>query len=229
MWETFTGKELCRFLGRQGYIKSLVFSADGQRLASGGMDTTALIWDVGRIAEKHQSDGELTDRELDKSTAELLGPDAGKAYKAMRTLAAAPRQSLPWLKKQLRPAVGVDERKMKQLIEQLDDDTFAVREKATSELASLREFAEPFLRKALQESPTFEQRRRIDQLLEPFSKPLPSVDRARQIRLLELLEQIGTKQAAEWLTRLAGGAPGVFLTCEANASLARLTAAGRPR
>ncbi|HZV08001.1 MAG TPA: sigma-70 family RNA polymerase sigma factor [Gemmataceae bacterium] len=222
IWEPFTGKELRRFLGRQGYIKSLVFSPDGRRLASGGMDTTALIWDVGPTGQKHQSVGELTDRQLQNATADLLGPDAGKAYQAMRTLAAAPRQSVPWLKMQLKPAVGVDERKLNQLIEQLDDDTFAIREKAARELRRLGESAEPFLRTALQKSPTIEKRRRIEQLLEPFSKPLPSVDRARQIRLLEVLEQIGTKEATEWLKRLAGGAPGDFLTREAKASLERL-------
>ncbi|HTU89713.1 MAG TPA: WD40 repeat domain-containing protein, partial [Gemmataceae bacterium] len=222
IWEPFTGKELCRFLGRQGYIKSLAISADGQRLASGGMDTTALIWDVGRIAEKHQSNGELTDRELQKATADLLGQDAGKAYQAMRTLAAAPRQSLPWLKKHLKPAVAVEERKMNQLIEQLDDDTFAVREKAMRELERWRESAEPFLRKALQKSPTLEKRRRIEQLLEPFSKPMPSTERVRQIRMLEVLEQIGTKEAKELLKTLTSGPPGVFLTREAKASLDRL-------
>jgi RNA polymerase sigma factor (sigma-70 family) len=228
IWEPFAGKELCRFLGRQGYIKSLAFSADGQRLASGGMDTTALIWDVGWITEKHLSDGELTDRGLQKATIDLLGQDAGKAYQAMRTLAAAPHQSLSWLKKQLKPAAGVEEQKINQLIEQLDDDTFAVREKAMRELERLRESAEPFLRKALQKSPTLEKRRRIEQLLEPFSKPLPSVDRVRQIRMLELLEQIDTKEATELLKTLAGGAPGVFLTREAKASLDRLARQSAP-
>jgi RNA polymerase sigma factor (sigma-70 family) len=229
IWEPFSGKELGRFVGHQGYLKSLVFSPDGQRLASGGMDTTALIWEVARTAQKRQSDGELTDRQLQKATIDLLGPDAGKAYQAMRTLAAAPRQSLPWLKQQLKPASEVDERKLNQLIEQLDDDTFAVREKAERELRRVGESAEPFLRTALQKSPTLEKRRRIEQLLEPFSKPLPSVDRARQIRLLEVLEQIGTKEATEWLKRLAGGAPGDFLTREAKASLERLKVAGPPR
>jgi hypothetical protein len=42
------------------------------------------------------------------------------------------------------------------------------------------------------------------------------------VRLLEALEQIGTKETTEWLERLAGGAPGTFLTSEAKASLQRL-------
>jgi hypothetical protein len=41
--------------------------------------------------------------------------------------------------------------------------------------------------------------------------------------MLEVLEQIGTKEAEELLKTLAGGAPGVFLTREAKASLDRLS------
>jgi hypothetical protein len=44
----------------------------------------------------------------------------------------------------------------------------------------------------------------------------------RQLLAVEVLEHIGTAEACELLTKLAGGAPGARLTREAKAALERL-------
>jgi hypothetical protein len=44
-----------------------------------------------------------------------------------------------------------------------------------------------------------------------------------QIRAVEILEEIGTAAAREWLAKLAKGGAGAPLTLEAQAALERLT------
>jgi WD40 repeat protein len=53
LWEVATGKELAPLRGHHGRVLSLAFTEDGRRLLSGSEDTTALIWDVSKIAKGH--------------------------------------------------------------------------------------------------------------------------------------------------------------------------------
>ena len=108
------------------------------------------------------------------------------------------------------------------MIADLDDERFAVREKATTELEKLGKEIEPALHKALQGKPSLEVRRRIDRLLEKLESAAPSPEQLRLLRALEVLEHIGTPEARELLRTLAKGASGARLTQEAKASLDRL-------
>src|SRR5262249_15170329 len=120
----------------------------------------------------------------------------------------------------------------------LDDDAFAVREKAKTELARLGAAAEPALRQALAKSPSIEMRRRLEDLLKAVEterqiafrkaeRQAPSRDVLRAVRALEVLEQIGTREAREVLKTLTADVPGAYLTQEARAALDRLEPAGR--
>jgi WD40 repeat protein len=41
-----TGRELARLEGHRGYVPALAFSSDGSLLATGGSDTTVVVWDL---------------------------------------------------------------------------------------------------------------------------------------------------------------------------------------
>ncbi len=128
-------------------------------------------------------------------------------------------------KKHLRPVKTASASQVARLIRDLDSDDFVRRKGATKELADLGESAVPELRRALGAGPSAEVRRTIEQLLEAASQD--STQRVRQRRLLELVEWIGGAEASGLLTELAQGAPGTWLTREAEGGLRRLGQSGK--
>ena len=106
-------------------------------------------------------------------------------------------------------------------IEELDDEKFAVRDRASKNLGALGRSVEGALRAAQKNDPSLEQLRRIEELLRQLKKS-PGGEHLRAVRAVELLEGIGSPAAVKVLKELAGGAPDVELTKEAKAALARL-------
>jgi predicted NACHT family NTPase len=224
LWRPATGKELRRFEGHRGLVKSVAFSGDGQKLASAGVDTTVLVWDVSGLVPRTEPVAQLQPAELQALWEDLAGDDAARASRAIEKLAAAPTQATTLLKQQLRPAAAADPKLLAGLIADLGNDDFNTREKATKELEKLGEHAEPALRKALEEKPAPEARRRLEALAEKASalRRNPSPERVRTFRSLEVLERAGTAEARQVLEALAQGAPGARLTEEAKAAAERL-------
>jgi DNA polymerase-1 len=91
---------------------------------------------------------------------------------------------------------------------------------ARDELEKLGEPAAPALRQALENKPSLEVRRRIEELLEKAKTP--TGENLRSLRAVQVLEHIGTDEARQVLKKLAEGAAGARLTQEAKASLERL-------
>jgi len=115
-----------------------------------------------------------------------------------------------------------DKDKVRKLIDDLDSDTFAVRQNAHKELESLGALALPMLRVALVKNPSAEMRRRLETLLERRPDVLITPPELRQLRALHALEQISSPAAKELLKRLAAGAAEARLTSESKAALERL-------
>lgn len=228
LWEVATGRERRRFSGHRDdglswCVHVLAVSPDGDLLASGGQDTTILLWDLtGRLTGGDQEHAALTPADLTVTWEELASTDSVRADLSARRLILSPRQAVSFLREKLPPAPRPEPGQVARLIRDLDSDNFKMRDQATEELKELGETAAPALQKALQGTTSQEFRRRAEQLLERLGANVDG-SRLRHIRTVETLEHIGGTDARHLLEALAGGAPEARLTQEAKASLTRLT------
>src|SRR5262249_53935811 len=159
-------------------------SPDGRRIATGGTDTTVLIWDVPTPGTG--ADAGLTD---EAAWRDLGDGEAARAFEAMVHLAASPKTAVGFLGKKMQPRPAADARRIAAWIAELDDDAYAVRENASAELADLGKSAEEALLKAEKEPASPEVKRRITLLL----KGLRDGDRPgrrRAFRVVEVLEMM---------------------------------------
>jgi WD40 repeat protein len=231
LWGVWSGQVVGRFTGHRGPVRSLAFRPDGKALISGSEDTTALVWDLSkRRRAVAAAPPELVNSEVRQLWEALACEDGGKAYGAMRALAADPARAVALLADLLHPVRALDagqREEVARLIGELDDNRFDVREKASRQLATLGEAAEAALRLALERKPSHEVRRRLNRVVTALAARRQGPDGLRLLRAVEVLERLGTPQARRLLERLAGGAPSARLTKEARASLARLGKQGR--
>jgi WD40 repeat protein len=219
LWDAATGDELASFDAGPGHvITAPAFSPNGRRLASGGEDTTILIWDVSAV-RPGAADAPLTDQQLADCWKALAGADAAAAWRAAARLAADSAHSVPYLKDRLPPAAASDKR-LARLVADLDADDFETREAAARRLAEAGEAAEGPLRKALEGDVSVELRGRAAGLLEKLEKPSPDLLRAG--RALAALERMSDSEARRLLRSLADGDGAARLTRDARAALDRL-------
>jgi WD40 repeat protein len=226
LYETATGRLRRRLTRHQDIVLSLAFSADGKLLASGSQDRTALVWDL-----IHGDDLVAVDRlqaGLNDAWTDLADLDAAKGYRAVRSLALCPKEALPFLKAHLRPAATLlPPGRLAQLLKDLDAERYVVRARAAAELEALGELVETPVRKALEGNPSLEKKRRLERLVLKLDRPwerLPSAQQLRELRAIEALELVGTREAQDILQGLTAGAPEAVLTQQARASLERLQA-----
>jgi WD40 repeat protein len=222
LWDVVTGQEVGQFKGHQGGVVTLAFSNDGERLISGSLDTTALVWNLGgRLRAARPTEEALTPQQLETLWTDLGSPDARRAFAAQRQLARHPAEAAGLAREHLRPAAGVNAERLAQLVANLDSRDFASRQRAASELESLGDQARPALEKALAGDVSLEVRQRVERLLRKATgKPAASL--VRDLRVVEALELARGAEGRRELQALAQGAPGARLTREAGAALQRL-------
>jgi hypothetical protein len=213
--EVATGAQRCVFKP-PGALAWAIFSPDGRRLVTDGGNGAAWLWDLTGGVKAGLAAVELADRWRD-----LAGADSGSANWALWKLALSPQESLPLLREQLRPAVLASAGLTMRAIADLNDDDFAVRQKATQDLEVVGEGARNALEKALLEPASLEAKRRIEALLARLDAGPPAAKLLRELRALEVLEAIGTPEARKIVETVARGAPGMRLTREAQGTLDR--------
>ena len=217
LYETATGQCRHELRGHVGGVSQVAYSADGRRLVSGGHDSTALLWNLsappecGAAANKPEA---LWD--------ELASSDAKRGYGAVRALSAGGAATAALFRTKLRPAAPADPKRLKKLINDLNNDDFEVREAASADLARLSEMAAPALEAAVRTDTSAETRRRAGELLDGLTEAHPSPQLLRTIRAVETLERMNTPEARDILKSLAAGALQAHMTQEAKATLDRL-------
>jgi WD40 repeat protein len=217
------GRDLTEFKGQRGFVTALAFTPDGKTIASGCADGTTLLWDIREVANRKSPTTELSQETLSASWYDLSDGDASRAYKAMLTVASSPKTAAPFLRERLAGVVAANDKRMSQLILDLDDDQFDVREKAEKELEKMGEVALPAVRQALGANPPAESRRRLQDLLDRHKESKTVTEEVRSLRALEALERSGAMEAMEALRALAKDAPNAEVKRQAQASLDRLS------
>jgi RNA polymerase sigma factor (sigma-70 family) len=225
LWDLLAGKQLGEVGDRTNMADalSLIFSLDGRRLASTHSDGTALIWDVARLSPKAGTAATISAKRLEELWYELADTDAAKAYRALRTLAATPAQSVPLLHLHLSKSASADAAKIARLLTDLDSEQFAARERASRELEGLGMASETAVRRVLRKGPSLEVRRRLEQILDKLESSARTTEELRILRAVEVLERIGSSDARRFLEDLARGSPDDWLAQEARAALERLS------
>jgi len=223
LYDPGSGKETRRFGDAVGKINGLAFSPDGSRIVTVG-DAGAVVWDLTHDEKPLPKDLKLSAKELDALWTDLAGADGRKAYTALRTLRAAPADSVPFLRERLKPKpADSDDKKIAKLIADLDDDSFDTREKATKDLEDLGRAAEAAVRKALAGRPSAEAKVRLEKLLAKLGGDAAlTPEQNRDVLAVRVLELAGTPEARKLLESLVRESPGWWVTQEANAALGRL-------
>jgi hypothetical protein len=221
VWDVLSGKELHTLKGHTAAVAALAFAPGGKTLVSASHDTTALVWDVTKIARPTPRPKAPQPRDVEAWWQALAQTDGAKAVAAMSDFHSAPKEAVAWIKDQLKPAAALDRKRALDLINKLEDGQFNVRAKATAELLRLGELVVPVLDEVLGENPAPETRRRMEELRGKLTSPMLQGERLRIVRAVEILDHMGTAEARQTLEALASGAPGALVTTSAQAALKR--------
>jgi WD40 repeat protein len=214
--EVATGEERLTLPFGASPVTCLGFDAQALHLVTGNQDGTVLVWGLGRADDASTPETDALWQDL-ANTAPL-------AFRSLRVLLGRPADAVALANKHLKPVLLPDEAVVLQKIRDLDNANFAARQKAQEALVRMGDPIRKLVEKvAAGAEVSAETKQRLAAILKRFETSSPSGDRLRELRALELLERLGTKDAQDTLRRLASGAPGAFLTLEANAALLRLT------
>jgi hypothetical protein len=167
----------------------------------------------------------LGDARLEELWRDLAPNNDFRLQRTLASLRAAPGDSVPFLGKKLRPVADAQQKRVKELLAQLDDDDGSVREKAMTSLQDLAAEFEPLLAGVAKNHESGEVRNRVRLVLRRQREAAVPSALLIRLRAVLVLEQIGSEPARQVLTRIAGGPDGARLTEEAKQALERL---GRP-
>ncbi len=222
-WDVTAGKEVSHLKGHEGRVETIAFAPDGKTIATGSADTTLLLWDATALMKEFPKPqtAELAEGAVEPLWNDLASEDAAKALQGVLKLAGAPQQAVPFLGGRLKPAAAVDPRKVERWITDLENEKFAVRQEASTNLLKTGEQVVPALQKVLASQPTIETRKRVEELLEKLTGGNLTTEQLRMVRAVEALERMATAEARQLLQTLAQGAPGALTTRQAQAALER--------
>jgi hypothetical protein len=219
-WNPVSGKEQMTSKGHAGAILATSFARDGVTLATASVDSTIKVWEGGRRLPP--SAVKLTDLELKEFVGALRDEDESRGLRAVLALAGVPAQSLPLLRKALPQGTRPDDKLLARLVADLDDNRYAVRQKASAELEKAGPGARQALRKALAGKPNLEARKRMELVLAKLECPLSAQNKLFTRRAFLVLERMDHAEARQVLEAFVSATLDDQLHDEAVAALERI-------
>lgn len=206
-------------------ITRLRFSQDDRYLVSAGNDTTALVWDVGKLTSLPSVS--ISEGKLEMFWDQLGLANAAAAHRARWAMAGMGEQAVAFLSERLEPASGANRGEIRRLVRGLDAAKYSDRREAFDALVRVGAQALPELRRVLESSPSAEVRVRVAKLIASLDKPVIDSPAMLQLsRAVRVLERIGSERAVALLADLATGDEASRMTREARAALVRMGRAG---
>lgn len=169
--------------------------------------------------------GTLGATQLEEHWKNLASPDAAVRQPSVWALGACGVSTVPYVKERIKFADAAEtEKKINQLVADLDSPRFAVREKAFKELESIGLTAKPHLEAALKEGISVEWLMRLEKLVAKCKGDDAVLTSPQEIllRSMHILEQAETKEAKAFLEQLSKANLEAGLSLEAKAAIERL-------
>ncbi|HWY85587.1 MAG TPA: sigma-70 family RNA polymerase sigma factor [Gemmataceae bacterium] len=217
LWEVATGAERSRILGHDGEVFSVDFSPDGSLLAAASSDAPVYLWNPYALEIPRSLGRKLAKEEREKLWQSLADTDATVGFQAVCELITHPAEATAILEGGWKQLPRATSKQMRGWVEDLGSDQFSVRKTATAELERFTTGHEDLLRDALQEAASLEARQRLEKILGRFDP-----ERLRRTRMLEVLGQLRTQPARQFLQALAEQTEDAVMAREAAAGLKRL-------
>jgi WD40 repeat protein len=200
LWEMLTGQEVLRFAAGTPSVTPtvLAFAPDGRHLLFG--TKAGAVYLVETAPPGVEESGRPQRQTLEGWWTDLGSTDAAIAYRAQVALGAARDDAPAFLAERMRGAPA-DDPGMVRLIADLEAERHVVRRAAFAELLRRGAEAEPALRAALKRAESRQVKQRLEELLgAPGVKVFP--DPMRKLRVVQVLERIGTAEAKKVLADL---------------------------
>jgi hypothetical protein len=147
------------------------------------------------------------------------------AGRAIWELVSAAETAVPFMRDKAEIVLDEEAKRLAELIGELDDDSFKVRERASKALEKIGALARRPLEQAQRESPSEEVRQRAEKILKIVDfEPHPSDSRRvqRELRVIEVLERIGSRESIALLEQIKERGRFGVQQAEAKAALQRI-------
>ncbi len=208
----------------RGTVSSIAFSDDGEVLAVGSSAGLVYVWPIPSPTPL----GVISEESAGTKGLELIWKALGypERYNAVWEMSAFEDDAVDFLRPHLAATPPAQAKDVMELVSQLDDPAFEVRQEAFQRLRDMGVSAVPILRVALADQPSAQTKLRLSELLRSYDsgfRPFGG-DSLRRLRAIEVLERVGSHKARNLLQEVAETSPWLREVELSQAALVRLRA-----